>query len=176
MFPAPRYKELSVRWLWESVKEVQELYSYFPDYHEQDVPERDYLWTVISSVMPQETKALIQEARAARGVNKREENELVRITPQLKDEIFNVVTQKSKSGLNSQPIATKGNATYLLKQSAVLKKKRKHGKTYQACYDSFKNHTKQEEEAAYDTADVRRAMKAQTFQPMEEDKYNLADF
>lgn len=74
---------------------MRELYDYFPDYHEQDVPERDYLWTVISSVMPQETKTLIQEARSARGVNKKEEKELIRITPKLKEEIFNVVAKKS---------------------------------------------------------------------------------
>lgn len=150
---------------------MQDLYEYFPDYSEHDIPERDYLWTIISSIMPQETKSLIQEARAARGVQKKEEQELVRITPQLKEEIFNIVAQKSKQVFLIVVLATKGNATFMLKQSAVLKKRRKQAKTYQADYESLKKHGRAANNESYDARDVSQAMKAQLTRSDEKSKY-----
>ena len=78
------------------VKDTEELSVYFPDYGDHTLPERDYLWTIICSVKPKEAKQLIQDARAKRGVNKKENQELVKITDKMKEEIFNVVSQKSK--------------------------------------------------------------------------------
>lgn len=86
--------------LWSYVKEVDELYEYFPSYGEQELPERGYLWMVISSVMPEETKELIQEARRNRGVRAKEDKDLVKITPELKEEIFSVIAQKRKFKLD----------------------------------------------------------------------------
>ena len=78
------------------MKDTWELSVYFPDYEDTALPERDYLWTVVCSVMPNEAKQLIQEARAKRAVNKRDNQELVKITDKMKDEIFGAIGQKSK--------------------------------------------------------------------------------
>lgn len=96
MFIAPKYKELGVKALWSYVKVVEELCKYFPSYSEDEVPERDYLWTVISSIMPRETKTLIQSTREERSVRSQDSEDLVEITPAMKEEIFSAVAQKSK--------------------------------------------------------------------------------
>ena len=78
------------------MKEVDELTQYFPDFDEGVIPERDYLWTIISSIMPDQTKELIQNARKKRGVSNENSNELVKLTEEIKDEVFSVIRQKSK--------------------------------------------------------------------------------
>jgi hypothetical protein len=96
MLIAPKYKELSVYKLWPFIKEVDELMLYFPDYEEDEFPERDFLYTVISTLQPDVTKKLIQEAREKRSVHKTEdEEELVELDSEIKKEIFGVMAQKS---------------------------------------------------------------------------------
>ena len=82
--------------MWGYIKEINELVQYFPDYCEGELSERDYLWTIISSEMPKETKQLIENAGEKRRINKRENSELVVLTSELKNEIFGVKAQKSK--------------------------------------------------------------------------------
>ena len=83
--------------MWGFAKESDKLSVYFPDYDEGALPERDYLWTIISSIMPDETKELIQSARKKRGVSKEDSQQLVKLTTDMKEEIFGVFRQKSKS-------------------------------------------------------------------------------
>ena len=87
---------MSTKIVWGYAKDVEELNCYFPDYNESELPERNYLRTIISSIMPSETKELIQTARNQRGVNKKDEKEMVAITKEIKKEIFEVSAQKSK--------------------------------------------------------------------------------
>ena len=78
------------------MKEVDELTQYSPDFDEGIMPERDYLWTIISSIMPDKTKELVQNPRKKRGVSHENSSELVKLTEEIKDEIFSVIRQKSK--------------------------------------------------------------------------------
>ena len=148
LFPTPRYKELSVKIVWGYAKEVEELNQYFPDYNKGELPERDYLWTVISSLMPKETKKLIENAREQRGVSKKNNNELIVLTNELKKEIFDVKVQKSKYYSYVIYSATKGNAVYMLKKAAVFEETKEKlssvfGK-FRNNKDSWKNTSKTE--------------------------------
>ena len=97
MYPAPRYKELKVGNLWSFVKEIPDLLAYFPDYQDKELPEREFLFTIISTLHPDATKHLIQEARLKRAQpDPATENELIHIHPRIRDEILGVVTQKGK--------------------------------------------------------------------------------
>ena len=79
------------------VKNTLELLVYFPDNRDHTLPERDYQWTIICSVKPKETKQLIQDARAKIGVSKKENQELVKFSDKINEEIlYVVVRQKSK--------------------------------------------------------------------------------
>ena len=95
IFLFSRYKELSVKTR-GYMKETKELIQYFPDYSQSELPERNYLWTVISFVIPKETKSFIERAREQRGVSKNNMSGPITLTYDLKKEIFDVKTQKSK--------------------------------------------------------------------------------
>ena len=53
----PKYEEISVKNLWELVKDSDDLKQYFPDIDEGKIPERDFmmeiLWTLKTDVMKQ---------------------------------------------------------------------------------------------------------------------------
>ena len=55
----PFYPELSVEKVWPIIKKDSELIKYFPKYSLKYSPNRDYLYTVLSSIRPVETKALL---------------------------------------------------------------------------------------------------------------------
>ena len=46
----PRYKELAVKIMWEYIKELIEIHQYFSDYTQKQIPERDYLFAVVSTL------------------------------------------------------------------------------------------------------------------------------
>ena len=56
----PRFHELNVKDIWELVKEVDELLQYFPDYPDGQLPERDFLFTILSTVRPEGLKQIIK--------------------------------------------------------------------------------------------------------------------
>ena len=127
----PRYKELSVINLWNYIKDLQEFNKYFPDYQENEYPERDFLIAVISKVNPEALKQLIDEARESRAVNNTEEtNNLIELTPGIKEAILSSHPQKSKwclKGIITLTLATRGIANYLLKAKAKLRRTRRNG-------------------------------------------------
>ena len=59
------------------------------------MPERDYMWTVISTINPEATSKLIKDSRKnRRSEYKIDQDQLVEIDPSLFKEIEEVVTQK----------------------------------------------------------------------------------
>lgn len=92
MMIVPRYKELSVGHIWSFIREVDELSEYFPDLEEEQLPDRDFLVAIISTLSPDETKTLVAEARAQRSVQKdQDESNLVKIVPDIKEEIMSAM-------------------------------------------------------------------------------------
>ena len=59
MIPVPKYSELSIAKLWPNIKEVPELNIYFPDLKENELPERKYTWSVISTLKPDVVKKVV---------------------------------------------------------------------------------------------------------------------
>ena len=60
-------------------------------------PDRDYMWTVISTLRPDVTQQLVKDARNHRSVSKPDDNdELVEVDPEIYQEIKNILTQKRK--------------------------------------------------------------------------------
>ena len=95
-FHIPKYKELSTNELWKLVREVEDLMIYWPDYEEGTLPGKEFIVGIISTLKPEETEILIEEARKKRSVSNEEDVKgLVSIERNIKDEIFGVLTQKS---------------------------------------------------------------------------------
>ena len=93
----PKYPELSVDKVWSFVKKNKELISYFPDYSENQLPERDFMLAVIGTLKPAILKTLVCQSRAMRSVkNKPNDDEFIEMRAEVKMEIMNVVPQKVK--------------------------------------------------------------------------------
>lgn len=99
MLLVPKYRELSVRRVWDYVKEIPELCSYFPDYSEKQTPEKDFLFTILTALRPDALEQLVLEARKKRSVYEQPDiEEYVEMTEHIKEEIASVFNQKSKFG------------------------------------------------------------------------------
>ena len=63
---------------------------YFPDFKEDEMPEREYLIAVISTLNTEATKAIISEAREKRSISMTEnEGNLVKVTREFREEFRN---------------------------------------------------------------------------------------
>ena len=95
--PSPKYKEIIVAHLWKFIKEVDELYVYFPDYSESELPEREFLWIIISTLKSDETKAIINQAREQRSQKASDNSDnLIEVAPEILEKIKLVASQQSK--------------------------------------------------------------------------------
>ena len=93
----PKYQEISVEKLWNMVKEWPDLLDYFPDYEADQLPERNFIVGVLSTKRTTEMKELIKEARAHRSlVNIKEEDQMIEMTYAAKNEVFDILPQRSK--------------------------------------------------------------------------------
>ena len=93
-----KYKELSTRIIWAFVKEIPELMIFFPDYTSKQCPDKDYLFSVLGAVREDQLKELIQETRKKKSVYEEPDiNEFIEITEEMKKEIDEVFTQKSRN-------------------------------------------------------------------------------
>ena len=97
MIPVPFYEELSASKMWGFIKEVPDLMKHFPDYPENVVPDRTYLFTILSTLKGDVLKQLIKNAHKNRAIeNEDDNNKLIEVRNDIKDEIFSILNKKSK--------------------------------------------------------------------------------
>ena len=78
------------------VKNIDEINIYFPDFTSSELPERDYLIAVISTINPEATKNIVEEARIKRSICSTDNTDnLIEITPEFKEEFRKRNPQKS---------------------------------------------------------------------------------
>ena len=88
---------MSVKLVWDFVKEVDELSQYFPDYKGKQCPDRDHLFTILATSRGDVLDSLIEDARKKRSIHEEPDvNQYVEITKELKLELSKVFAQKSK--------------------------------------------------------------------------------
>ena len=93
----PKYKELKVQAIWDLVKDVDEVFSYFPDYTDNQIPERDFLFKILSTIRTDVIRSMIKHSRDARSVkNHEDEDEFIILKDDLMEEIKEVTIQQSK--------------------------------------------------------------------------------
>ena len=96
----PRYKELSVKYIWSFVREVQALSSYFPTLQPNQLPDRDFMLSVLSTIRYDELHKMIQNARKHRSIKALEANDdLIHISKKMYEKINGVLTQKRKKSI-----------------------------------------------------------------------------
>ena len=71
------------------MKEEPELMKYFPDIEEGHLPDRSFIWTILSTLRGEACKKLIESARNARASDSVEhKGELIEIDPDLLNDIM----------------------------------------------------------------------------------------
>ena len=122
------------------IKDIQDLMVYLPDYKDNQMPDRNYKFQILTTMRNEQVSNILMNARKNRALQEKvDDNELVFVNK----EIESVMAQKCKFELDFIPIVTKGNGTFLLKLSAKLQTSRKPAKKFQL---SFENLQKEEEE------------------------------
>ena len=48
----PRYKEINCKTIWEKAKTNDQIIKYFPDFNQNRLPQKQYLFNVINTVQP----------------------------------------------------------------------------------------------------------------------------
>ena len=57
---------------------------YFPDIQEKELPDREFMWTILSTLREDAVKKLIEDARKKRSVsNEEDKEELIEIDPEI---------------------------------------------------------------------------------------------
>ena len=93
----PAYPELSVEKIWKMVLKDEELIKYFPNTKPDHPPCRDFLFTILCSVRPVETKRLLDEAMKNRSIYKdRLNGEYIIVSNKWIEELRDVVNLPSK--------------------------------------------------------------------------------
>ena len=89
--------------MWQMVLEWEDLKQYFPDYDPPQFPEREFLFGVLSTLRENEMRQLVKEARDNRAiVNNENEDGLIEILPEIKEEIMSILPHKSKHHKNNE--------------------------------------------------------------------------
>ena len=146
----PKFPELSVEKIWPFIKDDSELSKYFPKYKAKQMLNRDYLWTVLSTIRPDQVSNLRKEALEKRSVqNDKEIGETIKISNKWMESLNNTIDIPSKI-MNLKSLATKGKAFHFLKLKHKDYKERKQAKKYLAntkqLVEKFKSNKRTEEE------------------------------
>ena len=74
-----------------------DLLAYFPDYKSTQLPKKEFLYGTLCTLMPEAVRELIATSVKNRSPSLQEDkNELVKITKELKDELYGLYSMKSK--------------------------------------------------------------------------------
>ena len=90
----PRFNELKVDNVWSLIREVEDINVYFPNLKEQQLPNREYMYSVLSTLRNDEVKNMICNARKNRSIDSKKEEDLVCISNEIYEEINSVMAQK----------------------------------------------------------------------------------
>ena len=126
MIPVPRYRELGVKPVWEMIKEVPDLMSYFPDFQANEVPDRSFMWSVVSTLRPEACKELLEKPRKTRSLNSEEnKNELIEIHPDFMDKLLRIPNLPKSSTI----MIAFAWFSYRQRKSCILAKQSRPSKT-----------------------------------------------
>ena len=144
-YEIPNYPELSVKHVWPLVMENQDLLDYFPDYKPSQQPEKEFMYSVLSTLKPDEVWTLVASSLKHRAPALQDDKaDLIEATHELNEVITQLYSMKSKWTWNQIfiiCIATKGRANYLLKKSSILNSQRKSPMKYEADLSQFVNYS-----------------------------------
>ena len=79
--------------MWGFIKDVSDLVEFFPNLKQNELPDRAFMWGILSTKRREAWKSLLEEARKARGKNNNENtNDLIEIAPEFYEKVMNAPT------------------------------------------------------------------------------------
>ena len=93
----PKYSGISVKKIWDYVKGCDDLMVYFPDLDEGQLPERKYIFRVLSAQRPIQLTKLVKQAWDNRAIeNSSQDDMMIEMTADVKETILSLLPKKSK--------------------------------------------------------------------------------
>ena len=90
------YKELGVSKIWNYILQIKDLIDYFPDYQNNELPEREFMWTVLATLRSEATSSLIEDARKSRSIkNDSDKSNMIAMASEFLAALMNINKQKS---------------------------------------------------------------------------------
>ena len=73
------------------MQEIPDLLNNFTDFEPRELPDREFMWTILSTLRENEVKTIINQVRGNRALSAQEDKqELIKITPSILNELLNV--------------------------------------------------------------------------------------
>ena len=73
------------------MQEIHDLLKYFPDFEPGELPDKEFMWTILSTLREDAVKTIINQARSNRALsNQEDKQELIEIAPSILIELLNV--------------------------------------------------------------------------------------
>ena len=96
----PSYRELVVKRVYPELKGIENLMKYIPDYPDKVIPEKFFFYSILATFYPYNTENLIKSWRTASAAIERQgQIEKVEATPQILEEINNLLLHSSKQSI-----------------------------------------------------------------------------
>ena len=88
--------EFALKNVWGVFKENQTVKEYMPDIKENELQERKFFFSILSTIYPDEIKAMIKDARKPRAVTQTQtKQEKIKLTKEIMEEILKIQNQPS---------------------------------------------------------------------------------
>ena len=96
-FEIPNYPELATKNVWSKIKDNPDLMVYFPDLEDNQLPEKKFMYGVLSTLHPDAVRDMVAENMKNRApIMEEDKGELVEVCGELKDSISCLFEMKSK--------------------------------------------------------------------------------
>ena len=97
MIFVPKYYELSTKNVWQLIKDLDEVSVYFPDLSESQLPDRKFMWTVLSTVKENLATNIVNNARLNRSLGvQNDEDNLIEIKKDILEQIRGIPSKKGE--------------------------------------------------------------------------------
>ena len=88
---------MGTKYVWPLVNENPNLMVYFPDLKESQLPEKEFMYGILGTLMPYELREMIAQSMKSRSpLGQEDKNDLIEVSNELKDAIENLYEMKSK--------------------------------------------------------------------------------
>ena len=119
-----RYSELSVKNVWKYVKDTPDLMRYFPNYLNSQIPDRQFMYSIISSTYPNALKVLINDAKKKISlVENNDDNEIIEMKQEIKEAIMGVYLKEVSTFVFDYKYSNKRKSCIYVKEGSKAKDK-----------------------------------------------------